>query len=934
MSSIIEGYNYDIFISYRQKDNKYDGWVTEFVDNLNRELESAFKDEVSVYFDINPNDGLLETHDVEDSLKHKLNCLIFLPVLSRTYCDPRAFAWDHEFKAFAEQASKDRFGLKVTLPNGNVANRILPIRINDLDATDTRLCESILGGVLRGVDFIYKESGVNRPLSSNEENPHDNLNHTIYRNQINKVALTIRDIIESLKATTPRVLSESRDNISNQIIEPFEKITPSEPKKVQTGNILEEVTGKMQPRKKRNTLVLGIFLILVIMFYLAFFLNRRSKIRWANEIALNEIEQLRNENHYVEAFNLAMKVDKYIPGEPKFKQLASSVIARLTVYTDPPGANVYFREYSDTNGIWKKLGTSPIDSLKVPNRTIYLIRIEKQGYENILAVTRTGIDTLFRKLFITGSIPTGMVYVDYLEGMDDEISGGFTKDTNGFFIDRYEVTNKQFKEFVDKGGYRNPLYWKNEFIKEGNILPWEKAVNEFVDKSGRPGPSTWEGGDYPEGQDNYPVSGVSWYEAAAYANFAGKDLPTLFHWGSAGGISMITLFSTAIGLVSNFNRQGPRPVGINQSINPFGAYDMAGNVREWCWNSTEIGRIVRGGAWNDATYLYSSASQLPSFDRSAKNGFRCVKYINRSKLPESAFRTIEVGTGRDYYKEKSVPENIFSLYKNLFLYDKKDLNVRIEKRDESPKDWVVEKITFDTSYGNERMISYLFLPVKASPPLQVLIFFPGASAIAQENIFFSSGPMSMLDFIVKNGRAIMIPIYKGTYDRFDGVTTNIPNHTHQYTEDLIKWVKDFSRSVDYLETRSDIDNSKIGFIGFSWGGRMGGIIPAIENRLKLSVLIVGGFNFRTSNFPYPEAEELNYVPRIKIPVLMLNGRYDYNFPFETTVKPFYDLLGTPEKDKLLKIYDTDHYVPKSEIIKETIKWLDKYFGSVNYMTEK
>jgi hypothetical protein len=64
MPSIIEGYNYDIFISYHQKDNKYDGRVTEFVDNLKRELEATFKEEISVYFDINHHDGLLETHDV------------------------------------------------------------------------------------------------------------------------------------------------------------------------------------------------------------------------------------------------------------------------------------------------------------------------------------------------------------------------------------------------------------------------------------------------------------------------------------------------------------------------------------------------------------------------------------------------------------------------------------------------------------------------------------------------------------------------------------------------------------------------------------------------------------------------------------------------------------------------------------------------------
>ena len=120
MASLIPGYEYDIFISYRQKDNKHDGWVTEFVDNLKGELESTFKEEISVYFDINPHDGLLETHDVAASLKEKLKCLVCIPVISLTYCDPKSYAWEYEFKAFIEQASNDRFGMKVTLPGGNV----------------------------------------------------------------------------------------------------------------------------------------------------------------------------------------------------------------------------------------------------------------------------------------------------------------------------------------------------------------------------------------------------------------------------------------------------------------------------------------------------------------------------------------------------------------------------------------------------------------------------------------------------------------------------------------------------------------------------------------------------------------------------------------------------------------------------------------------
>jgi TolB-like protein/Tfp pilus assembly protein PilF len=198
MASLIEGYNYDIFISYRQKDNKYDGWVTEFVENLKKELEATFKEDISVYFDINPHDGLLETHDVDASLKEKLKCLVFLPIISRTYCDPKSFAWEHEFKAFIEQASKDQLGLKVKLPNGNVASRVLPIRIYDLDTTDIKLCESVLRGVLRCVDFIYKSAGVNRPLRANEDHPLDNINKTYYRDQINKVANSIKEIVTSM----------------------------------------------------------------------------------------------------------------------------------------------------------------------------------------------------------------------------------------------------------------------------------------------------------------------------------------------------------------------------------------------------------------------------------------------------------------------------------------------------------------------------------------------------------------------------------------------------------------------------------------------------------------------------------------------------------------------------------------------------------------
>ena len=197
MASIIPGYEYDIFISYRQKDNKYDGWVNEFVDNLKRELDATFKEDVTIYFDENPSDGLLEIHNVDKSLEVKLKSLIFIPVISQTYCDPKSFAWQNEFVAFNRMAAEDQIGRDIKLSSGNVCSRIIPVRIHDLDPSDIELFERETGGRLRSIEFIYSASGVNRPLTPSD-NPDKNLNRTFYRDQINKVANTVKEIIYSL----------------------------------------------------------------------------------------------------------------------------------------------------------------------------------------------------------------------------------------------------------------------------------------------------------------------------------------------------------------------------------------------------------------------------------------------------------------------------------------------------------------------------------------------------------------------------------------------------------------------------------------------------------------------------------------------------------------------------------------------------------------
>jgi TolB-like protein len=203
MSALIPGYEYDVFISYRQKDNKYDGWVTEFVSNLRKELDATFKDDISIYFDENPHDGLLETHHVDRSLENKIKCLVFIPILSSTYCDERSYAWNQEFLAFRNFSATDPLGTIITLNNGNAASRILPVRIHDLDDKDRLLFEKETGSPLRPVDFVFKAPGVNRPIRAQEEQPKANQNKTIYRDQVNKVANAIKELIDGMRRQPP-----------------------------------------------------------------------------------------------------------------------------------------------------------------------------------------------------------------------------------------------------------------------------------------------------------------------------------------------------------------------------------------------------------------------------------------------------------------------------------------------------------------------------------------------------------------------------------------------------------------------------------------------------------------------------------------------------------------------------------------------------------
>ena len=682
--------------------------------------------------------------------------------------------------------------------------------------------------------------------------------------------------------------------------------------------------------------------LILLAIAVVWFLQREEGIRWARAEALPEIERLIEASlvDFTEAYELAEKAEAHIPNDPELLQLFSRCSRELAVQTEPPGSSVYVKKYSAPESEWEYLGMSPIEDVRLPVGFLRW-KMEKPGYETVLAAETTfGFDfkprDLVRVLSPEGSAPPGTVRVPGAKTLFGEFPD--------FYIDRYEVTNKQYKEFIHRGGYRDRNYWKHEFIKDGRALTWEEAKAAFVDLTGRPGPARWRAGDYPEGQEDYPISGISWYEAAAYAEFAGKSLPTGAHWGVARGegtpLAVPQFGGFAVfGPFSNFQGKGPVTVGSLRGLTRYGAYDMAGNVREWCWNQTPKGRLIRGGAWSDNPYMFGYRSQAPAFDRSPQNGFRCALYPNpedlrdlgkAGQIDETWARIFTLGESRDYYKEEPVEDSIYQIYKEQFSYDRTDLNARVEGRDESPEDWIREKVTFDAAYGKERIIAYLFLPKRTAPPYQTVVYFPSGTSLAKgssRDIESYIEVTQYLSFILKNGRAALYPVYKGTFERGDGRLPLIfaGDESYLFAEFLIQVVKDFRRSIDYLETRADIDSSKLAYYGMSWGGFLGAFIPAVEERLLASILLAGGF-FKRS---LPPVDQINFVTRVKTPTLMLNGRYDTLIGYERSIKPFYDLLGTPAEHKKLKLYDTDHVPPRDEIIKETLAWLDRYLGPVD-----
>jgi formylglycine-generating enzyme required for sulfatase activity len=645
--------------------------------------------------------------------------------------------------------------------------------------------------------------------------------------------------------------------------------------------------------------------------------GRSRRVRWAREQAIPQIMRLIEADDRIPAFALAEQAERDIPKDPVLATLWPQVSAVASLVTVPEGATASMQEYGSSSHDWRLLGQTPIKDLRLP-RGVFRFKIEKDGYETLNLATRNPGALLqpMRGASVTVALlkrgsAAGMVPVP--GGAFPVPLTGFNSERNvkvdAFLIDQREVTNKQYKQFIDAGGYS------------------AKELAGFHDSTSRPGPLVWELGQYSADQADYPVGGVSWFEAAAYCQFRGKTLPTLFHWARAAmsPVEIGSPLAPAIVPLSNFSGKGPAAVGSYQGSGPYGTSDMAGNVREWVWNEAAGGRRwILGGAWNDPTYMFNVPYSLPPSDRSATNGFRCAKYDDAA-IPDQLLARTETAS-RDYRMAKAVSNEVFDVFKKQLALVTGPLNARVDWKDPSRPDWIRERISFDAGYDNDRATAVLFVPKRASPPYQLAVQFPGASAFSSRA---SSERLQLTatDYIVKSGRAFVFPIWKGSFERWDPFISLVGDeYMRTFRTRMFQWRQDLGRLLDVLAARGDIDMDRIAYFGNSFGSSTMLPLLALEERFKTAVLIDAGFTYR----PLPaEADAVNYVGHVTVPVIMLNGRHDYIFPLETAQIPLLMRLGTPADQKRHVVFEAGHSDhPRGETIREVLAWLDRHLGPV------
>jgi serine/threonine protein kinase/formylglycine-generating enzyme required for sulfatase activity len=689
----------------------------------------------------------------------------------------------------------------------------------------------------------------------------------------------------------------------------------------------------------------AIFVLIIIALIPYYQLLKRQQ---ASEL-LPQIENLLKERNYFDAYQLALEAEQYLNDDSTLIRLLPRLADYLTINSTPEGAQVYLKRFSPEEGesFMRKefAGLTPIQNLRVI-RGGYKIFFEKEGYipaERVFS-SDYGIEGKVRSPEVT--IDVNLLEMDRMIKNMVIVPGGKYQlvgwdaptnaevELNDYYIDKYEVSNNDFKKFIEAGGYSKEQYWKYPFIKDGKKISREEAIKQFKDRTGLPGPRNWINQEFPEGKGNFPVTNITWYEAVAYAEFVDKKLPTLFQWEKAARNGEYHIYDMVMpwglktpheNILYRANFEGHGTVAVDSfefGISPFGCYNMAGNVKEWCMNEITGGFTTTGGSWEDPIYTFAHFGAYPGFYSSNDLGFRCVR-TSGEVTSEQGNLKINVEDKIPVYNP--VDEQTYKSFLTHFKYDKGLLDAKLIQS-EKTANWTKEKVSF-AGLDNERIIAYLFLPTNAAKPYQCFNWVPHGGVMSG-NQFVDEAALYAFEPQIKSGRAMFAIVPKGARERKRETGYEWPEvGTVKYREKVIHYVTEFRLGLDYLATREDIDMERLVFIGTSWGSAGTGIVTAaVDQRYRSVIFIAGGIRAYEMK-KLPEVNPINFTPYIKAPKLLLNGRYDEAFPLETVALPFYKLLREP---KQLSLVDAGHVPPLEKRVPIINKWLDDTLGPVRF----
>ena len=703
--------------------------------------------------------------------------------------------------------------------------------------------------------------------------------------------------------------------------------------RIKSGDVPTQVVTRPvdAPRKPHWKIAAAALVLLAIAAIGAWLFARQKRIADARA-KLPQVEQLAQQERYFEAWDLATSLHHVLGNEEQLTRALQKMSEELTVSSDPPGARVYLERVRADGSLGPRVlaGTTPLAKFAFA-RGNYILTIEKDGYAarrrplsaaplHIAGtILQPPLPPLQLKLQRSGDVPAGMVHVDggpyALTGWLPVTEEKVTLDP--FFIDRYEVSNREFEQFVRAGGYRRRELWKHPFLKDGNTLRFEEAMALFRDATGLPGPRSWAQGKYPQGRENHPVTDITWYEAAAYAEHAGKQLPTIYQWDKAARNGGLAWAGSVLpwGMIesgaditprTNFRGAGPMPVdSLPSGMSVWGAHHFAGNVAELLRNRLDDGFAATGGGFDDQSYQFGAIASYPGFFSSPQLGFRCVRETSQKDQG-----TFDLATNR---VKPVLPEPAsdaeFARLRAKYDYERTPLLASVIERIDTP-DWVREKIRFTGARGRTAF-AYLYLPKGIHPPFQVVHFVPAGDVWNGRRTLAAS--MDLLGGVIRGGRAAFGVVLEGFLERPAAADAAEAN-------ELAEHVIDLRRGLDYLTSRPDVDPDKIAYLNPS-AGSIAYILTAVDGRHSAVALIGSSYTRSLSNAP--EKNPPNFLPRIRAPKVVIHGKHDEVNPLVLDGQPVYELM---RGQKELRTYDGGHIPSKDSDVSQLIAFFDKHLG--------